>query len=114
MHGLNETEVSLVVTSHELLPKFKKMLEHCPKIKTIIVMEDQIFPLDTSGYKPGVQIIPFRSVVKTGETSHVESVPPSSDSPAIIMTTDMTLPVQLTCSFHILRSYSMIPCYLSL
>merc|ERR1719290_957252 len=26
VHGLNETEVSLVVTSHELLPKFKSML----------------------------------------------------------------------------------------
>ena len=58
--------MSLVVTSHELLPKFKKMLEHCPKIKTIIVMEDQIFPLDTTGYKPGVEIIPFQAVVSRG------------------------------------------------
>jgi len=87
MHGLNETEVSLVVTSHELLPKFKKMLAHCPKIKTIIVMEDQIFPLDTNGYKDGVQIIPFRSVVNCGDKSTVASVPPTSESPAIVMYT---------------------------
>jgi len=87
MHGLNETEVSLVVTSHELLPKFRKMLPHCPNIKTIIVMEDQIFPLDTTGFKEGVEIIPFQSVVKIGEKSSIESVPPTSETPAIIMYT---------------------------
>jgi len=87
VHGLNETEVSLVVTSHELLPKFKTMLAQCPKIKTIVVMEDQIFPTDISGFKPGVQIIPFKSVVKLGETSTITSVTPNSESPAIIMYT---------------------------
>merc|ERR1719167_1338638 len=87
IHGLNETGVSLVVTSHELLPKFKSMLAQCPKIKTIVVMEDQIFPMDASGFKEGVQIIPFKSVVKLGETSQISSVPPSSESPAIIMYT---------------------------
>ena len=87
MHGLNETEVNCVVTSHELLPKFKKMLDHCPNIKTIIVMEDQIFPLDNNGFKPGVQILPFQSVVKIGEKSSVESVAPTAETPAIIMYT---------------------------
>ena len=87
VHGLNETEVSLVVTSHELLPKFKTLLTQCPKIKTIIVMEDQILPTDTSGYKPGVEIISFKSAVKMGEASIIPTVAPTSDSPAIIMYT---------------------------
>jgi len=87
MHGLNETEVTCVVTSHELLPKFKKMLEHCPHIQTVIVMEDQIFPLDITGYKSGVKVIPFRSVVNMGEKSSVDVVPPTSETPAIIMYT---------------------------
>merc|ERR1719341_1359353 len=87
VHGLNETEVSLVVTSHELLPKFKTMLAKCPKIKTIVVMEDQIFPTDMTGYKSDVQIIPFKSVVKLGETSTIPTVAPTSESPAIIMYT---------------------------
>lgn len=87
IHGLNETEVSLVVTSHELLPKFKTMLHQCPKIKTIVVMEDQIFTTDMSGFKPGVEIIPFKSVVKMGETSSIAPVPPTSETPAIIMYT---------------------------
>jgi len=87
MHGLNETGVSLVVTSHELLPKFKNMLAHCPNIKSIIVMEDQIFPTDTTGYQSGVEILTFQSVVDLGAGSSVESVPPSADTPAIIMYT---------------------------
>jgi len=87
MHGLNETGVSLVVTSHELLPKFQNMLAHCPNIKTIIVMEDQIFPTDTTGYKSDVEILTFQAVVDLGAESGVESVPPTSDTPAIIMYT---------------------------
>merc|ERR1711892_1610556 len=87
MHGLNETEVSLVVTSHELLPKFRHMLDHCPSIKTLVVMEDQLFASDTTGFKEGVTIIPFKSVVGLGEGSKVGENPPSSESPAIIMYT---------------------------
>merc|ERR1719348_607876 len=63
------------------------MLPQCPKIKTVVVLEDQIFPTDISGYKPDVQIIPFKSVVKLGETSLIPTVPPTSDTPAIIMYT---------------------------
>ena len=84
VHGLNETEVSLVVTSHELLPKFKTMLPQCPHIKTIVVMEDQIFPTDTTGFKPGVHIVPFKSVVKLGEAS----------------TTPLCAPHQRVSSYH--------------
>jgi len=87
MHGLNETEVSLVVTSHDLLPKFRHMLPECPNIKTIVVMEDQLFSTDTTGFKEGVKIIPFKSVVGLGEASKQEETPPNSETPAIIMYT---------------------------
>ena len=87
IHGLNETGVNLVVTSHELLPKFRKMLDHCPAVKTIMVMEDQLFPTDTTGYKEGVKIIPFNDAVKLGGNSKVVSTPPTAETPAIIMYT---------------------------
>ena len=51
MHALNETEVNIVVTSHELLPKFRTMLDNCPNITHVIYMEDQIFQTDESGFK---------------------------------------------------------------
>merc|ERR1719369_1110935 len=87
VHGLNETEVSLVVTSHELLPKFRSMLAHCHNIKTLVVMEDQLFPTDMTGYQQDVKILPFKSVVKLGTSSSIPETPPTAETPAIIMYT---------------------------
>jgi len=87
IHGLNETGVSLVVTSHELLPKFRSMLAHCPNIKTLVVMEDQLFPTDMTGYQQDVKIVPFKSVVKLGTESSIPETPPTAETPAIIMYT---------------------------
>lgn len=50
-HGINETEVDTVITSHDLLPKFKRLLDMVPEVKTIIYMEDQLKSTDTKGYK---------------------------------------------------------------
>ena len=69
-HALNETDVSVVVTSHELLPRFKAMLPNLPKIKTIIYMEDQLQKTSTAGFKEGVDIIAFRSVVSNVSWYH--------------------------------------------
>ena len=62
-HALNETQVKVVVTSHDLLPKFNQMLAKLPMIQHVIVMEDQLHPTVTSGFKEDVKIHPFRSVV---------------------------------------------------
>ena len=37
------------MTSYELLPKFKTMLKDCPKVHTLIVMEDQLNTIDATG-----------------------------------------------------------------
>ncbi|XP_018564650.1 long-chain-fatty-acid--CoA ligase 4 isoform X2 [Anoplophora glabripennis] len=89
-HGINETEVTTVVTSFELMPKFKKILALTPRVKTLIYMEDQLKSLDVSGlngYKDGVQIIKFADVLKKGAESTIESIPPSGTDTAIIMYT---------------------------
>jgi len=87
VHGINDTEVDLVVTSHDLLPKFKTMLAMCPKVKTVVFMEDQLYPTETTGFKEDVRILPFKSVVKMGEESDIEDTPPGPDDTAIIMYT---------------------------
>merc|ERR1712038_2205778 len=51
VHALNETEVNVVITSHELLPRFKQMLNNLPNIQTIVYMEDQLQKTPTSGFK---------------------------------------------------------------
>ena len=42
-------KVDCVITSYELLPKFHTMLRKCSKVKTLIVMEDQIHQVDMTG-----------------------------------------------------------------
>lgn len=66
LHGINETEVTTVITSHDLLPKFKTILKDLPFVKTIIFIEDQIMKSDTVGFRSDVRIIPFSQVAKMG------------------------------------------------
>lgn len=86
-HGINETEVDTVITSHELLPKFKTVLNVTPNVKKIIFMEDQLHKTDVTGFKEGVQIIPFSKVIEMGEKSKMEGSSPTPDDTAIIMYT---------------------------
>lgn len=70
-HGINETEVDTVITSFDLIPKFKKILEHTPRVKTLIYMEDQLKELDTTGFPEDVKIIKFTEVLKLGAESKI-------------------------------------------
>lgn len=87
IHGINETEVTTVITTHELLPKFKAIANKIPKVHTIIYMEDQLHKTDPTGYKEGVRIIPFSQVVRNGSESKFDTTPPASTDVAIIMYT---------------------------
>lgn len=41
-HGVNQTKASLIITSHELLPKFRTILKNTPSAKTVVFIEDQV------------------------------------------------------------------------
>nr|XP_012144198.1 PREDICTED: long-chain-fatty-acid--CoA ligase 3 isoform X3 [Megachile rotundata] len=86
-HGINETEVDTVITSHDLLPKFKRLLDKVPEIKTIIYMEDQLKPTNTTGFKDGVRLISYSEVIKKGNESNAPMSPPQANDTAIIMYT---------------------------
>jgi len=86
-HGINETEVSLVITSHSLLPKFRKVLESCPLVKTVIVIGDPLSSTDISNMKDGVEVIMFDSVLDLGKDNPTPTNPPCGDDLAIIMYT---------------------------
>ncbi|KAA0202926.1 hypothetical protein HAZT_HAZT001159 [Hyalella azteca] len=89
VHALTETEVPLIFTTYELLPRVIKVLPQCPKIRTIVVMEDQIEGVgDVTEIPSQVEVIPFKTLVKRGFLSHREEVPvPKVDDTAIIMYT---------------------------
>ena len=42
VHGVTETEVTHVITSHQLMKKMRPVLERCPAVTTVIYMEDQV------------------------------------------------------------------------
>ena len=67
-HCINETEVTTVITSHELLPKFKSILHKTPYVKNIIFMEDQLHKTETTGFKDGVEITPFTKIIEIGKS----------------------------------------------
>lgn len=85
--GINETESTIVITSHDLLPKFKTLLPQMPKVRVIVYMEDQLQATNTDGFKEDVQILPYKEVIRMGSTSKVQASPPSVNDVAIIMYT---------------------------
>jgi len=96
VHGLQETEVEIVVTSHELLPKFKKILAaRKDKLKTIVYIENPIKQTDVSGFRDDVRLISYWEVLSLGKKTQnnnlvdtdAEPTAPTPDSAAIIMYT---------------------------
>ena len=53
--GVNETEVDTIITSHELLPKFKTILKTTPSVKQIIYFDNPLRRINTSGFREDVR-----------------------------------------------------------
>lgn len=69
-HGVNETEVDFIITSHELMPKLRAVLNTIPKVQTIVYFEDQLHKTDTTGFG-NVRIIPFSKILEKGADSKI-------------------------------------------
>lgn len=89
VHCINETEVSLVFTSHDLLPRVKRILPQCPGVTTIVVMEDQLEGTgDCSAFPSSVAVVPFQDLTKPDpQALSVEIPEPQGDDVAILMYT---------------------------
>ncbi|XP_018025784.1 long-chain-fatty-acid--CoA ligase 4 isoform X2 [Hyalella azteca] len=90
IHVLNEVETNLVFTSFDLLPRMKSILDQCPKVKEVVVMEDQLEGVGNKEYLPkNVKIIPFSEMTdrKNTKISKCSEVVPQPDDVAIIMYT---------------------------
>lgn len=86
IHGVNETEVSVIITSHELMPKLRGVLDKIPKVTTIIYFEDQLQKTDTKGFER-LKTVSYSQIIDLGVKNKVETVPPSTNDTAIIMYT---------------------------
>lgn len=90
IHALNEVEVSLVFTSYDLLPRMKKIANQCPKLYSVVVMEDQIDKMGPPEEQPKtVKVIPFSEMTDKSNLKYNEgkSVIPLPEDVAIIMYT---------------------------
>ncbi|KAF2357638.1 AMP-dependent synthetase/ligase [Trinorchestia longiramus] len=87
VHGINETEVRHIITSHELLPKLRTILPRCPKVTRVIYFTDQVKASDVTGFKEGVTFTSFSEVLDKGKKVDHPDVPPAPSDPAIIMYT---------------------------
>ena len=68
VHGLNETGAELIITSHELLPKFRNILAaNRDKVKTIVYMESPLHRTPTLGFRDDVTIVSFWEVISRGK-----------------------------------------------
>ncbi|KAG5667342.1 hypothetical protein PVAND_015325 [Polypedilum vanderplanki] len=86
VYAINQTEVSVIVTSHDLLPKLKNVIKDLPKVKTIVYFEDQLYKTNIDGLE-SVKVLPYKEVVEMGKKSKIENTPPSKKDLAILMYT---------------------------
>ena len=91
-HGITETEASLVVTTHSLLPKLREILAAdpgCPQVHHVVYIEDPLFSSssEAEGFPDQVTVISFQSVLSLGEQNVRESNPPGPEDIAVIMYT---------------------------
>ncbi|XP_070539166.1 long-chain-fatty-acid--CoA ligase 4-like [Ptychodera flava] len=86
-HGINETEVTHVITSASQLSKLKNITDRIPKVRHIIYMEDQLSRANTSGFPSTIQLHSFTKVERIGQHSNYSKSKPSRDDLAVIMYT---------------------------
>jgi len=89
VHALNETEVQLVFVSFELMDRFIGIVELCPRIRTVIVFEDQLDGIgDVSSLPSSITALPYAQVVDAKNISaETSSIVPDPEDVAIIMYT---------------------------
>ncbi|KAK2143648.1 hypothetical protein LSH36_824g03044 [Paralvinella palmiformis] len=89
IHGVNESEVTIIITSNLLLDKFKRILTRIPGVKHLVYMNHGKKP-DTSNFPHDVQVHSMLYVQQLGSKS--ENAPttvskPTKDDIAVIMYT---------------------------
>jgi len=67
VHGMQQTNVNTVITTVELLPKLKPLLNELKQVKTIIYMESAVRPTPKS--IKGINLHSFQQILAKGKVS---------------------------------------------
>ncbi|XP_022660895.1 long-chain-fatty-acid--CoA ligase 4-like isoform X2 [Varroa destructor] len=89
IHGLNEAEVTHLITSQDLLPKIISVLLQVPSLTTIVYMESAYDKAPPPTAPKEIRLIPFSQMEQIGATADPElkGEKPTADDHAIIMYT---------------------------
>ena len=87
VHGIDETESSCIITSQDLLPRVMNIVPQLSAVRTIIVFENQINPVDLTKYAANAELIDFKTVLNMGQVSDFGDCPPDPEDTAVIMYT---------------------------
>ena len=88
IHGIKEAETQFVVTTEDLLPKFKKLLPSLPKLRHVIYMDRKGSHVDLKGYPPEVKLMSLSHVKEIGQIKEkIDFTPAKPDTVAVIMYT---------------------------
>ena len=87
VHGIVETEGSCIITSQDLLPRVTNLVPQLSNLKTIIVFENQISPIDVTAWGGNIQLLRYKTVVDMGASSDIADCLPKPEDTAIIMYT---------------------------
>lgn len=87
IHAINETEVTHVITSQDLLPKLKNCISQMTSVTTLIYMES--YKPNTLEFPDNVKLVPFTQLEKIGVNSDpgLSGEKPAPDDLAILMYT---------------------------
>lgn len=87
LHGINETEVTHIVTTFDVVPLISKMHQLTPRVRTIIYIEGHKTP-DSSSFPAHMNLIPFQTLEEKGRNATgLKFSPPQPEDPAVIMYT---------------------------
>ena len=87
LHGINETEVTHIVTTFDVVPQIKSFHMLIPRVRTIIYIEGHKTP-DANTFPSHINLMPFKTVEEKGQQAvNLKFVSPQPDDPAVIMYT---------------------------
>jgi long-chain acyl-CoA synthetase len=89
IHGLNETEVTHVITSHSLLPKLFELQKHIKNVKKIIYIDGFKSPSLEKFDSNEVTLISLSKLEEMGKCSTTELIEfaPSEEDIAVVLYT---------------------------
>ena len=89
VHGINETEVTHIITTEDLLPKLAKLHNRIPKVKTIVYIEFDYKKFPKVEFYAGIDLVPFKQLENDGRVApkNLTGVDPTEDDIALIQYT---------------------------